>query len=971
MGAGRLLTVAALAGVAGGILLADAGLPGGKLAAPMAVVAVIALLTALGADRGRIGGGALLVGVACAACATGAWRADGTALASGPDSVLALVDRTQHRLVGTVVDDPRPKADRLQLVLDELTVVDDGLAREVRGRLLVWLPRGIDAGSGDRLAIEATLEAPRDFDGFAYREYLARQGIGAIARAFAAESAQGRVGPRAAIAGIRGSLLDGLNSLVPEPEAALGAGILLGVRSSIAPEVNDAFADAGLTHVVAISVWNIAIVTALIMALIRPLERRPGGRWMTAGLAVVSVGGYVLLTGASPSVVRAGLMAGAMLVARLSGSRSHATSALVLAALVMLLAAPPVLWDVGFQLSLLATAGLIWFGAAIEARLGRWPGWLREPVALTMAAQLTTLPIILLNFERLSLVAPLANVFVVPIVPLAMLASAIAALVGAAWATLPLGLAGDALAWLAGGAAWLTLRAMIAVGLAAASVPLAAVDVSLPTPLVAAWYPILALAAWSRTGGRDAGEPGEDVPLRVAHHGLGGHEGPRPPTWLHRVLHPRWALAGLVAILGVLTLGSLPDGRLHVFVLDIGQGDAVLVRTPTGGTMLVDGGPDPELTLRRLGETLPFHDRDIDVLLLSHPHQDHVAGLIDALARFRVRLVVHAGIPYANLAYDRLLADARREPGASVAFARAGQVLALDPATSVEIIYPSEADAASPLPDGDINNGSVVAVVRHGRFAALLTGDAEEPVERLLVGRGRVPRVDLLKVGHHGSTSSTTGPLLDAARPGVAVISAGVDNEHGHPAPEVIAALQARPGVAIFRTDLHGTVEVISDGLRYAVRTRAGTSSWRPVGATGTSSADAGSIGPWPSPTSSARASCSPSSSCPPASWFTPRASGAWPARLLAWWRGPVSRSRSTSWERLRCCTTSTSRRSATTVASTAWSARGHSRSSATRSSPCRSPPIRSAPCSTTIASRSAGRRCLSPWPIATWRRSS
>ena len=115
-----------------------------------------------------------------------------------------------------------------------------------------------------------------------------------------------------------------------------------------------------------------------------------------------------------------------MLVARLGGSRAHAASALALAALVMLLAAPPVLWDVGFQLSLLATAGLIWFGAAVERRLPAWPGWIREPVALTLAAQLTTLPVILVNFERLSLVAPIANVLVVPFVPVAMLFSALA-----------------------------------------------------------------------------------------------------------------------------------------------------------------------------------------------------------------------------------------------------------------------------------------------------------------------------------------------------------------------------------------------------------------------------------------------------------------------------------------------------------------------------------------------------------------
>ncbi len=142
-------------------------------------------------------------------------------------------------------------------------------------RLLVWLPRGVDAGAGDRLLVISRIELAEDFDGFAYREYLARQGIAAIARADSAEVIGEASGPTAVLAGLRSTLLGGLNDLVPEPEAALGAGILLGVRSAIAPEINDAFATAGLTHVVAISGWNIAIVAALVAAAVRPLAQAP------------------------------------------------------------------------------------------------------------------------------------------------------------------------------------------------------------------------------------------------------------------------------------------------------------------------------------------------------------------------------------------------------------------------------------------------------------------------------------------------------------------------------------------------------------------------------------------------------------------------------------------------------------------------------------------------------------------------
>ncbi|HYI68066.1 MAG TPA: ComEC/Rec2 family competence protein [Candidatus Limnocylindrales bacterium] len=958
MGSGRFALPTALAGIAAGVLAADLA-----VAPPQFVLLATAVVTLAGGAligfRSAVGGGVLLVGVLLCFAALGAWR-QGVTDPADPTrqiSVAALVDGDEHELVGAVVDDPRPREDRIQLVLGELVSIVNGQALAFGDRLLVWMPRGIDARSGDRLRIRTSVELAVDFDGFAYREYLARQGVGAIGRPRFAVVVEQATGPAAVLAGTRRALLDGLNGVVPEPEAALGAGILLGVRASIAPEINEAFATAGLTHVVAISGWNIAIVAALVAALARPLERRAGGRWTTALIAACIVGGYVVLAGGSPSVVRAALMAGAMLVARLGGSRAHATSALALAALVMLLVAPSVLWDVGFQLSLLATGGLIWFGARIERRMPGWPGWIREPVALTLAAQLTTLPVILVNFERLSLVAPIANVLVVPFVPIAMLFSAIASLAGVVDSALahPV-LIGDALTWLTGGAAWLVLRVIVTLGTAIASVPYAAIDVSLPAPVAIAWLPILGAADWAlgsdrRAGGSPAAERAPGPVLLLA----------------RRVLRPLPIAAALVAVLMAITFASRPDGLLHVTVLDIGQGDAILVEAPTGATMLVDGGPDPELTLRRIGANLPFFARRIDLMVTSHPHQDHVAGLVDVLARFRVITLLHAGIGFENEAHDHLMADSALDPATTVLLARAGQRFMLDGTTSVEIVYPADADAAAPLPEGDINNGSVVMVLRHGQFGALLTGDAEAPVEATLIERGRIPAVDLLKVGHHGSNSSTTPALLDATRATAAVISSGEGNEYGHPARQTLDALGSRPGISVYRTDLDGDVEVVTDGRSYRVRTDAGWSAPSLVHGV----RPTGSIGPWPFPTDPPLGACSTRSGCPPASWSTPRALPALPWPGPHCWRRLRSRSTARWSRRPRCSMTSTRSRPGVAAASMASSARGGSRPKATRSSPCRSPPTRSAACWMTTASRAAGPRSWWPLPTGTWRRSS
>jgi competence protein ComEC len=579
-----------------------------------------------------------------------------------------------------------------------------------------------------------------------------------------------------------------------------------------------------------------------------------------------------------------------------------------LAATVMLVAAPAVLWDVGFQLSGLATAGLILFAGPIEGRLAGWPAWLREPIALTLAAQLTTLPVVIGSFGRLSLIAPVANVLVVPLVPLVMLTCAVAAPLGAVSTALQIGPLTDAVRWAAGGGAWLLLHAMVLAGHLAASVPLAAMPVTAPGWLAIAWYPALGLA-WrrqDRRAGLESAPPDEVLPLnRSSPRSLMREALAATAAGARVLMRPTAGLVALAVFLVALTAASMPDGQLHLIVLDVGQGDSILVMTPSGSTMLIDGGPDPDLLLRRLGERLPWWHRRIDILILTHPHQDHVAGLVAALERYEVGLVLDTGRDYANPTYPRFLTLARSEPGGRLIQARTGQRLRLDAKTTLTLLYPTPDDVAAPLPEGDINNASVVALLRFGSFTALLTGDAHIPVEEMLADRGLLTRIDVLKVGHHGSHSSTGPLLLAATDPRVAIISCGIGNAFGHPHQVTLDHLQAVPRLRLHRTDLEGSIEVTTDGLRYQVRSRLSTDPWRSVVAAAiTANRPARSIGAWPFPPQPRPSCCLPPSTSPTGSSPIRVASVASLPRRRASSRLPGSRSIRTLSRSPPCCTT-------------------------------------------------------------------
>ncbi|MFQ6057995.1 MAG: DNA internalization-related competence protein ComEC/Rec2 [Anaerolineae bacterium] len=669
---------------------------------------------------------------------------------------------------------------------------------EVRGMVLVHAPRYPAYSYGDELEIEGKLETPPQFADFSYRDYLARQGVySLLRRPRITLLARGKGNPfYAALYAFKGRAQAVIAAILPEPQASLLTGILLGVERGIPAQVMEQFNATSTSHVIAISGFNISILAGMLSRVGRHLL----GRRRSAYFAVAGIVVYTILVGAYASVVRAAIMGCLYVIATHYGRQGDALTSLVVAAVLMTLAQPLVLWDVGFQLSFAATLGLILYTPLVHGGLTRLlakgmggeraqqvAGLLNEVFTVTLVAQFMTLPIIVYNFRRLSLISLPANFLILAAQPGVMVWGGLATLLGLIY--LPLGR-------IVGWVAWLFLTYTLRIVELTAQVPHASLEVGRPSlALVGLYYGLL-------MGGLALIQRGT-TPLRTM--------GQR----LTRGLSTKAALLALAAITLLVWSAALatPDGWLHVVFFDVGQGDAIFVQTPGGHQVLIDGGPDPSALLAQLGRYMPFWDRSLDLVVMTHPDADHFAGLVPALERYRVGQVLETGLADDTALYRQWeeTVEARHIP---VVHARAGMRLGLGHGVWAEVFNPTEEILAHA--QARDNDTSIVLRLTWGEVSVLLTGDIEAGAEGRLVASGAPLRSTVLKVSHHGSGNATTHRFVEAVDPQVAVIQVGADNRFGHPAPEVLERLV---GTRVFRTDRHGTIEVVTDGVRCWVRT--------------------------------------------------------------------------------------------------------------------------------------------------------
>ena len=556
---------------------------------------------------------------------------------------------------------------------------------------------------------------------------------------------------------------------LPADSRGLVPGLVIGDTSLTPPDLTEAMRVTGMTHLSAVSGSNVSLVCGAVAVLLARLGAPR--RWRTP-LVLLSLVGFALLCRPEPSVLRAGVMGSVGLLALTTGRRRASLPALGAAVVGLLCLDPWLARSYGFALSTLATLGLVlWarpWGCAMARHLPPRLHLLAMATAIPLSAQVICAPVIVLLQGHITTHAVLANLLAAPLVAPTTVLGVLAACLAPIWVPLSTGVA-----WLAALPAWLIGR----IARVCAELPYGTID-WLDGP-AGAWL-LTALTALALVTGA---------------------------WWWHQARRRPWWTVAVVAAGGAWlwpspALTGWPPPGWVVVGCDVGQGDAFVVATAPGRAVVVDTGPDPPAVARCLRD---LGVRDVDLLVLTHFHADHVGGLAGVLGQARVdaAYVSPVGEPadVARRALD-LLAD----EDVPVHVARAGDRAQVG-AAGIEVVGPGE----RPVVGGSAaNNGSVVldVVVRNTRV--LLTGDLEpegmRPVRERVQGRD----YDVLKVAHHGSAAQDER-LLRGARAEVALIGVGADNTFGHPAPSLLAMLEAT-GAVVLRTDLHGDVAVARDG---------------------------------------------------------------------------------------------------------------------------------------------------------------
>jgi len=690
-------------------------------------------------------------------------------------------DREYDLLITGVIVEPPDYRDNYTNLRVEVERVDTGDGDlPANGLILVRASDNQTFEYGERIRLRGKLKTPPENEDFSYRDYLAAQHIHSYMTTAVITVLPGKGGNPIlrALYAFKERSFNNIYRLFPDPESSLLAGILLGVDTGLTDKLQQAFKNTGTAHIIAISGFNISIIAGIFVTYFsRFLGERRG-----AILAVSAIALYTILVGGDAAVVRAAIMGSLALLARQVGRRQFALNTLLAVALIMCLWNPSYIWDVGFQLSFFATLGLILYAEPFSQFANRiitkyFPTSTAEKAAalfsefvlLTLAAQLTTIPIMAYHFQRLSLVSFIANPFILPAQPAVMILGGLAVLLSLVWFPL-----GQLMAWIAWPFVVYTIRIVELFD----RVPHGTIflgDLSI-------WFVILFYAAllsvtfgwsrfreWTRSLGQRAGTVGVGGVILILSIGL--------------LLVWRAAVA-------------VPDGLLHVTFLDVGSADAVLIKTPAGKNILINGGPSVTTLADELGRRISSFNRRLDWLIIATTREEQVAALPRVLERYPVSDVLWSGNTQASFT-ARVLNEYIKLQDIPLTNAETGQILDLGDGATLTVLTTGP-------------RGSVL-LLEYQNFRTLLPiGMSFEALEELQFGQSVGP-VSVLSIADSGYAASNPEEWIVNLNPELVVLSVSAADENGMPDAEVLENLK---DYDLLRTDLNGWIEVATNGAQ-------------------------------------------------------------------------------------------------------------------------------------------------------------
>ncbi len=565
---------------------------------------------------------------------------------------------------------------------------------------------------------------------------------------------------------------------LPEPYNGLLSSIVFGSKAAKTPkEIKETYKKAGVAHLLVASGMHLGILVGVCLFVVR-LTKLP--LWL--GILVVSIINflYAVMTGFGPSILRAAIMAEIMLIGLLFEKEKEIYTSLALSALIILLFNPIYLFGVGFQLSFAATWSLVYVAPAIHDKLKNFiPIKVATLVSAAIAPVSATIPITLFHFNQFSAIGILTNILLLPWVGIIVILGFVSTVLGAIF--LPL-------AEIINGFNLILLWIMHQVVAFLSAIPFAQVFLSSPKlPLIIFYYISIVLMVELIRRGR-----------------------------FPKINRSRIVIAFLIIFSFFVWNSAFSDtfNGLTVTVLDVGQGDSILIETPSQKRMLIDAGE------AKAGErvVVPFLRkkgiRKLDMVVLTHPHEDHVGGLPYVLEKIKVDRVLDAGVAYNSLAYKRSL-NLINKNKIKYHVARAGERINMGKETIINILHPNDDFL---LENENINNASIVVKLMYKNFSMLFTGDNEEEGEEEILNLfpQAALRSQILKAGHHGSRTSTSNDFLAAVDPPVTIISCGNLNKFRHPNKSTLDKLNEK-NIKVYRTDINGAVVIKSDGNTYSI----------------------------------------------------------------------------------------------------------------------------------------------------------